>query len=160
LNLIGTSFNLIEDIFGQYKFDRFTVELASLKYTHRYMTAMDTTMRALPGSERMVGGPHMCMCLDCCIVCLDGWSCGSVYMHVAYNVARPYNHGDCQAVLSAVHAMNQRPHLAAGVLLRGEHAPGHPLPGVFTVATPAYRVDMRAYPHQDKKNLWAEVYRL
>ena len=118
-----------------------------------------TTMRALPGSEAMVGGPHLCMyhAIGPSALTLDG--CSGVYMHVAYEASRPYAGQDCEAVLSAVNAMNQQPHLAAEVLLSGEHAPGHPLPGVFTVVTPGYRVDMRVITHQGKRHLWAEVIR-
>jgi hypothetical protein len=78
-------------------------------------------------------------------------------MHVAYEPARPYVGRDCQAVLDAVYEMNaQSANLVEGVLLRGEQVPGHPLPGVYTVLSSAYRVDLRMC---EGTTLWAEVYR-
>ena len=118
-----------------------------------------TIMRMLPGSHRMVGGPHVCMYIETLPMQLDDWRCDSVYMHVAYEPARPYVGTDCLAVLRAVNEMNATPQLAAEVLLRGEHARGHPLPGVYTVRSSVHRVDMRAYEHEGRRHLWAEVYR-
>ena len=116
------------------------------------------SMRMLPGSDRMVGGPHECMYHEIELR-LGEWRCESVYMHVAYETPRPYGGQDCKAVLDAVNAMKWKLE-AADVLLGGAHAPGHPLPGVFTVWSPGYRVDMRAYLHGDEKHLWSEVYRV
>lgn len=49
------------------------------------------TIRALPGSERMVGGPHQCMYHEIggSPLALRKWRCGSVYMHVAHEPVRP-----------------------------------------------------------------------
>jgi len=120
------------------------------------------TMRALPGSQRMVGGPHVCMYhrIEASPLRLEDWRCCSVYMHIAREPLRPYVGADCLAVLRAVNEMNADAAVASGVLLRGDHALGHPLPGVYTLASPAYRVDVRAYEHNGMRHLWAEVYRL
>jgi hypothetical protein len=120
-----------------------------------------TTMRFLPGSQRMVGGPHLCMYhkIEASPLLLGDWKCGSVYMHVAYEQSRPYVGTDCHAVLNAINEMNMHPLLAAGALLHQEHAYGHPLPGVYTVQSAAHRVDMRVYMHEGMRHLWAEVYR-
>ena len=92
---------------------------------------------------------------------LDGWRCGSVYMHVAHERERirMYGGAECQAVLDAVNAANAQHAVAADVLLRGAHAQGHPLPGVFTVSSAGYRIDLRNSEHDGKRHLWAEVYK-
>ena len=125
----------------------------------------DRTMKVLPGSaERMVGGPHMCMYhnIESSPLQLEDWACTSVYMHVAYErePPRPYLGPECSAVLSGINVMNGNHVVASGVLLKGDHAAGHPLPGVYTVLSPGYRVDFRMYPHNHKKHLWAELIKM
>lgn len=119
------------------------------------------TMCALPGSERMGGGPHICMYHVIEDIHLDDWTFNSVYMHVAYQpIGGPYVDTDCQTVLYAVYQLKVFPILAAGVLLRGDHFHEHPLPGVYTVYYMTHRVDMRAYKDNNgARHLWAEMYR-
>lgn len=117
-------------------------------------------MQTLPGSERMVGGPLMCMFheLQPALVIGD-WTCRSLYMHVAHEPPRPYNGRDCQEVQRAVECLRESP-LAAAVLLEGQHGAGHPLPGFFTVHRPDHRIDFFAYPSiHGRRHLWAQVYR-
>lgn len=95
---------------------------------------------------------------------LRNWKCGSVYMHVAHEQVRPYVAADCQAVLDGINDMNRHSERAAAVMMDGAHEPGHPLPGVWTVRSPSYRVDFRVYREnpedlQSAQSLWAEVYR-
>lgn len=116
----------------------------------------------LPGSEDMVGGPHICMFFNIEDSPLDfkEWKAGSVYMHVAREPVRLYGGRDCQVVLNGINAMNQNYIVASEVLIRGQHADNHPLPGVYTYIEDGYRVDFRVKRTvNDRKHLWAEVYR-
>ena len=118
-----------------------------------------TVMCPLPGSGGMVGGALMCMyhALEPALRIGD-WVCRSLYMHIAYEKPRVYDGPDCLAVKNAVEDMRRSPD-AARVLLDREHAPGHPLPGFFTVTSPRYRIDFYAYPSERGRHLWAQVYR-
>lgn len=125
-------------------------------------------MRALPGSLRMLGGPHTCMYARIPPFQLGTWIFDAVYMHLAHKgypnpTTKPYDEADCQAVVRAISLLQADLRLSEGVLLLGEHAAaqGHPLPGVFTVLSAAHRVDLRAYEGDCGKemSLWAEVYR-
>ena len=114
-------------------------------------------MQTLPGSEGLVGGPLVCMVheLRPALVIRD-WTCCSLYMHVAHEKPRPYAASDCQEVRHAVQCLQSSAD-AAAVLLDGQHAQGHPLPGFFTVNRPKHRIDFYAYPG---RHLWAQVHRL
>ena len=112
-------------------------------------------MQALPGSERMVGGPHMCFLLDIEPLQLREKEFTKVYMHVAYEPENKYNDEDCQEVYNAIMKAKSQIDLATKILYDGYHSKDHPLPGVFTVTSPTYRIDLRIYD----MNLWAEVYR-
>ena len=118
-------------------------------------------LRNLPGSDRMVGGPLLCMFHELSpALHIGGWTCGSLHMHVAYEKAVAYARVDCQAVFEATEHVRASPD-AAAVLIDGRHAPGHPLPGVFTVTLPAYRIDFRAYKGTaTQHHMWVHVYRL
>ena len=119
-----------------------------------------TTMRPLPGSQRMVGGPKMCMYheLQPALVVGD-WTCRSLYMHIAYEIPRPYNGTDCLAVSNAVEVLRRAP-LAASILFERQQVPGHPLPGFFTVPYSAHRIDFFVYRCEaGRRHLWAQVYR-
>lgn len=117
----------------------------------------DAIARDLPGSENMVGGSLKCMYhrVEPPLM-LGRWACGSVYMHVAYKPTKVYDSVDCRAVHDAINEMVVDREVAADVLLRGSHADGHPLPGVYTVATSRHRVDFRVI-ERGNKHLWAEV---
>jgi hypothetical protein len=122
----------------------------------------NTIMRSLPGSERMVGGHHLCMYHDIgdSPFVLRNWNCIGVYIHVARERERHYQSPVCQAVSEGINEMKRFPERAFAVLLNGEHEPGHPLPGVWTVDRLGFRVDFRAYNVSNEKNsehnLWAE----
>lgn len=121
-----------------------------------------TVLQFLPGSEVMVGGKLLCMyhSIEGAPLMLEDWKCGGVYMRFAHErMERPYGGPECMAVQDAIYAMNHQPALTANVLFQGAHAPGHPLPGVFTVMLPGFRVDMRKHEHSHNTHLWAIVYR-
>lgn len=101
--------------------------------------------RDLPGSGRMVGGP-----LRCRHVALPP-SHPDLYVHMAHPQPHEQVRDACppSAVMAAL--------TAAARQLDGAHGDGHPLPGVFTVELPGYRVDLRRYG--GRAALWAEVYR-
>ena len=117
-------------------------------------------MVPLPGSERMVGGPLVCMyhTLDPRVT-IGAWRCGSVYMNVPYKKPVPYSGRECNAVFQAVQALRADDR-AAGVLWGGAHLLGHPLPGVYTWRGDGYRVDLRRWEAAPRGalHLWAAVY--
>lgn len=117
-------------------------------------------MRTLPGSERMVGGPLLCMFHELQpALNIGDWTSRTLYMHVAYEKPAAYSGPDCFAVKNAAERVRTSSD-AAAVLLDGAHAPGHPLPGVFTVTCPAYRIDFRAYSSTPcQRHMWVQVYR-
>ena len=127
---------------------------------------MCNTMRNLPDSERMVGGPLVCMynTLEPGVRIRD-WCCRGVYMNVPYEVPHPYSGVRCQAVQRAVDKLRCHPDIHTSIAaslfdgVDGAHFPGHPLPGVFTVCDQSFRVDLRVYG-KNQKHLWAALYYL
>lgn len=118
-------------------------------------------VRELPGSGRLVGGPLSCMVheLQTPLVLAD-WTCPSLYMHLQHTRHPKYDESVLTAVRDALDRLRASPD-AAAVLVDGHHAPGHPLPGFFTVTCPGYRIDFWACDGgtQCEKSLVALIYR-
>ena len=131
----------------------------SNKIMSQHIDGHGKIMCNLPGSEAMVGGPHLCMyhILDSSLS-LGDWSPKAVYMHVARQKPKVYLATECRAVLDGINLLNQDHAAAASALLHGTHIDGHPLPGVYTVFLPSFRIDYRMYPHNGNRHLWAELY--
>ena len=134
--------------------------------THK-MSNIHVYIQKLPGSESLVGGELMCTCIDIreSPLILDTTSYKSVYMRVINDKSRGlclYSESECEAVLRGVEVMKQQPWVAADVLLRGAHAPEHPLPSFFTIEScdtnniHNIRIDFHVY---DGKYLYAMVTR-
>ena len=118
------------------------------------------TIRVLPGSDDMVGGPLFCMYHEITNspLLLGDWKCQSVYMRVTDRpLTGPYLGPDCAAVLHGVNIMNRQHDVATQVLLHHAWAPGHPMPDWFMVASDTHRVLFHVYIHFDNKYLYAMV---
>lgn len=116
-------------------------------------------MSALPGSDAMTTGPLLCMYHQLEPALLIGdWTCRSLYMNFPHEKPRAYSGVDCRAVRDAAEVLRRSPD-AARVLLERQTAPGHPLPGFFTVESPGYCIRFNAYPSARGRHLWAMVLR-
>ena len=107
-------------------------------------------MEILPGSEIMVGGPHLCMVKNIKLS-FENWRCDHVYIHVAHQrTVTPPTFDECDVVLRGIDAMSEYEY---AILFNNNM--GKYMPGVYTVISHGYRVDFRIY---NKDYLWAEVY--
>ncbi len=112
-------------------------------------------MEILPGSERMVGGPHVCHIVEIDPLFVDDKYHDRVYAHVAYLKNNEINDNDRIAVIDTVNEMRSCSYIDVRSTYKS-------LPGVFTHKCRDRRVDLRVYTNYVDHNtsMWAEVYRL
>ena len=133
-----------------------------------YRVDGERALQPLPGSHRMSGGEHVCHYTPIEPQPRIGdWRCQSVYSHVAYETSRPLHGAEPLALMQSLNKMFGDQQNTV-VLLEGQHAAGHPLPGVYTVDVTQdylgrscrFRVDFRVYfSDNGNKHLWAEIYK-